>query len=427
MSRTPKRTKRIILLHCEGKSEAAYFQRFAEKLNQTSRTTEGCTLDVYPIVRIDEEPSVTPVGVRKPRPVQNTEEVDYAPNDQIEEEFWRLLNPTPPPKKSHGWTQPTNYVKLARDRIKEISPDEAWVVFDTDGHPKIKEAFDFAAKEVNGITISVAFSKLSFEYWKLLHFEFAAEVFNYTQHHTKVPPAGHQWQGRKGKGGGFLVPCGKMAPEAIGFDCKGMAKFSSAYYHKGEGPCLIGRLEERGYLKGYLKGVKSSDFETLFQRMEVAIARAEILRAKLSADFGALKAYEYPYFTNLDTLILSIAKGHPGWSASKEAFYIRDSTPIRMGNGIIVKAGLKGAQLTLEVTNNGQITIAEQDFKSISPLPQQNSTGPLSLLAVGKTAKITFTASTANDLLIIRYKDTLIGVAIDQFQSSLPDDSAGRT
>lgn len=71
-----------------------------------------------------------------------------------------------------GWRQtPVKYVKEARDGLKEGVYQEAWAIFDLDGHPAQPQAFRLAAESVNGNVVNIAFSSIAFEHWILLHFE----------------------------------------------------------------------------------------------------------------------------------------------------------------------------------------------------------------------------------------------------------------
>lgn len=73
---------------------------------------------------------------------------------------------------------PVGLVKEAKRQVKEAKRDrfpfdEAWVVFDKDGHKKIPNAFE----EARHLNIKIAFSAISFEYWILLHFSKEKKVF----------------------------------------------------------------------------------------------------------------------------------------------------------------------------------------------------------------------------------------------------------
>ncbi|MFY8160175.1 MAG: RloB family protein [Candidatus Kapaibacteriota bacterium] len=62
---------------------------------------------------------------------------------------------------------------LDANNLKELSIDEAWVVFDRDGYTKHREAFRFAEE----YQVNIAFSSISFEIWILLHFMFFKSNF----------------------------------------------------------------------------------------------------------------------------------------------------------------------------------------------------------------------------------------------------------
>lgn len=417
-----RESRRTILIYCEGESEYAYFKSLEEQITLAIGKANSPILDIYPIPESKENPtsaakSGRPSRKTKPAP---SAPIEYAPPDDAEINFWEKLNigrrySDRNPKDPSGWQQPTNYVKLARDKIKETAPAEAWVVFDADGHPKIKEAFDFAAMEVEGITISVAFSKLSFEYWKLLHFEFAAEGFRYTQHHTSTPPNSHGWPGRNGKREGYLVPCGQSQNGSEGYDCKGDPEFRSSNYPSDRtGPCLVGRLRQKAYLPNYQKSANSADCAILVSSTQAAINRAEILRAKLQAEHGDKPPYEYPFFTNLDALVLSIAHGHPDWRASREVFYIQDSAPIITSHGIEITPGLVDNQPVLRIKNNGTQSVLAREFICLDNAGIPIDHGFESLIEQGSSAQITLPSPHIGNLCIVKYKSALFAVAIDQ-------------
>lgn len=424
--RQKKNLKRTVLIYCEGESESIYFKHLEEKLIELIGRTSVPILDVHPV---PPEENDVPSLIQKQKEKRKLK--NNGPDALNPEEItaWEVITGKKYTELKKGekatWPQPAKYVKLARDKILETEPREAWVVFDSDGHPKVKEAFDFARKAVkvnesgDEITISVAFSKLSFEYWKLLHFEFAAEKFNYTQHHTTTPPMVHQWPRRNGQRVGVLVPCGENTPEAEGFDCKGLSSFSSTQYLNGNGPCLVGRIVQKNYLQGYQKGRKSSDFAILFPLLKTAIARAEILRSKLRIEFGDLEPYEYPFYTNLDELVLSIAAGYPDLMASKEVLYFTKSSPEKTKSGIEIKAESKKGQLTFEIINHSPNPILRNEFICFFPESCRAIVNPSghSLIRVGETAQLVFPMPEENELVLFKFKDTLFGVDINLLRS----------
>lgn len=69
--------------------------------------------------------------------------------------------------------KPLNWVKEGLYYLNQKTHDEVWVMFDKDGHPKIKEAFDLIMKERSkGTNIHLAFSSRCFETYLLQHFEY---------------------------------------------------------------------------------------------------------------------------------------------------------------------------------------------------------------------------------------------------------------
>lgn len=66
---------------------------------------------------------------------------------------------------------PLKWVEEGHRELKDGTFDEVWSVFDKDQHPKSKEAFELAEKEVNGKYVNIAHTSICFEYYLLLHFE----------------------------------------------------------------------------------------------------------------------------------------------------------------------------------------------------------------------------------------------------------------
>lgn len=73
--------------------------------------------------------------------------------------------------------KPLNWVREGLDYLKTYA--EVWVMFDKDGHPKIKEAFELIQQERNnGKNIHLVFSSRCFEMYLLQHFEFNNKCFD---------------------------------------------------------------------------------------------------------------------------------------------------------------------------------------------------------------------------------------------------------
>ena len=64
-------------------------------------------------------------------------------------------------------------VKIAKNKLRDVAGDIAWIVYDKDGYTKHPETFDAARAN----HIHIAFSSISFEYWLLLHLKYTARPF----------------------------------------------------------------------------------------------------------------------------------------------------------------------------------------------------------------------------------------------------------
>lgn len=117
--------------------------------------------------------------------------------------------------------QPLRYVREAQMGLEDGTFDEAWAVYDKNGHPKHNEALDLSNVEVNGKRVNIAFSSISFEHWILLHFELSKTEFNKS----------------KCREGDVVYECGTNNHAK---DCKGTS-------------CVCGYLITRKYIDGSLK------------------------------------------------------------------------------------------------------------------------------------------------------------------------------
>lgn len=80
---------------------------------------------------------------------------------------------------------PLKWVEEGQRELKDGTFNEVWSVFDKDQHPKAKEAFELAEKDVNGKYVNIAFSSVCFEYYLLLHFEKIYYDFEKSECHEK--------------------------------------------------------------------------------------------------------------------------------------------------------------------------------------------------------------------------------------------------
>ncbi len=168
--------------------------------------------------------------------------------------------------------QPTRYVREAQMRLEDGSYDEAWAVFDKDGHPKQEEAFELAKNKIKGKNINIAFNSISFEHWTLIHFE-----ENYTQ-----------FQKSQCREGEENFCCGTNTNPK---DCKGNL-------------CVHGYMINKNYIASDCKKKKFL-FKEL-PKYNVAIENAVKLRNVKMASNPQLPIYELNPYTTIDRLVFRL-------------------------------------------------------------------------------------------------------------------------
>lgn len=167
---------------------------------------------------------------------------------------------------------PLKWVQYARHILSE-GVDEAWAVYDKDEHPKHKEAFEEAAKVVDGKIVNIAFSSRSFEYYLLLHFEYLYRSFLQTE-------CGERVDGNK-----HIFECGTgKIPEK---DCNGAI-------------CINGYARTRGYWMETKSG--ESTFPLVKDKLIKGMVNACRLRSESDAKTAA-PVYERNPYTDVDRLV----------------------------------------------------------------------------------------------------------------------------
>ncbi|MGB0931640.1 MAG: RloB family protein, partial [Chitinophagales bacterium] len=142
--------------------------------------------------------------------------------------------------------QPIRYVREAQKGLEDGTYDEVWAVFDKDGHPKHKKAFELAEKIIEGKTVNIAFSSIAFEHWVLLHFEANKTEFLKSECKEKKKP----------------LKCGTgLHPN----DCYGSK-------------CVIGYLRTLNYLPEYTKGAAMNIYPLIAKNTQNALENAAWLR-----------------------------------------------------------------------------------------------------------------------------------------------------
>lgn len=151
-----------IYIVCEGsKSEPWFLRRFIEWIKEQGyKVSYEC--DIFPTPK-DEGDLYEQSRVRK---------------NNRKESGRKLKNVTIPiiPDETSRGGNPLYWVEHGIKKLSSYA--EVFVVFDKDGHPKMKEAFELASSNDN---INIILNSRSFEYYLLLHFEKIYRAFTKTE------------------------------------------------------------------------------------------------------------------------------------------------------------------------------------------------------------------------------------------------------
>lgn len=171
-----------IYVVCEGsKSEPWFLRRFMECVAQRFGINYDVT--IYPTPRSGTEDRVDDLAKSKLR--RKNHRKTSGRQIMVGDE---PLKRTETPQGGN----PLYWVRHGKEKLSSFS--EVFVVFDKDGHPKMKEAFEEAASpDSNGKKVTVILNSRSFEYYMLLHFERIYRAFEKTEcgekdkttHHTR--------------------------------------------------------------------------------------------------------------------------------------------------------------------------------------------------------------------------------------------------
>jgi hypothetical protein len=190
----------------------------------------------------------------------------WAQAEEVLENFSRVVV-YPDEKENRPKTTPYELLAIAKEKLQEGSADFAWVVFDKDMHPKLKETF----AEAEGV--GIAFSSRSFEEWVLLHFEKNQMPFQATECKTVLQKP---------------LNCGTVSvPDCSPIDC------------------LTGHIRRQNFIPDYSKK-KSFDLHThIYKKSEIAIVNAAWLRFKKNLSLNKTQSSltnQNPY-SDVDQLI----------------------------------------------------------------------------------------------------------------------------
>lgn len=268
---TPKKN---LLIVCEGTvTEPFYFKILADKAIEKG---EWDNVEIIPEPRNLDDDENPKSNKRPKRTFKNTElivpENTLLQADETEKKYLKEGKDT--------WAMPLRFVKEARDRLSNGAYDEAWVVFDRNGHPAHEAAFGLAAETDK--PVNIAFSSRSFEQWVLLHFEKSLKPFESTE--CKIR--------QKGKN----LPLDCMSDKPLEGSCEG-------------DKCLVGYLR-KNYLLDYSKK-GSASIKTVFEKLSAtesinnAVKNSAWLRAKQRDILRGAnnKPYLLNPYTTVDVLV----------------------------------------------------------------------------------------------------------------------------
>lgn len=249
-----------ILIVCEGEVTEPEYLALLKKMALEKDIWQY--VEIKPKPRSEAEVSHTPVPHKSARPRRQLIPVDIPDEADATE-------------RAYNWRQtPVRFVKEARDGLKEGTYQEAWAVFDKDGHPSHQQAFELAAHEVEGIPVRIAFTSIAFEHWMLLHFE---------KNNTEFAKSACKQENK-------YLDCGTGDhPD----DCWGTR-------------CVSGYMRAQGFLTCSTK-YDSNDFKTLLSTLleektrHIAYHHAAWLRANV--DYNPQQPYHTNPWTNMDELV----------------------------------------------------------------------------------------------------------------------------
>ncbi len=239
-----------ILIICEGeKSEPEYFTNIKDKLIDN-------LVDIY--IDIKPKPRILPKEVFELR--------KGGKRRKIKPIVTEIVTPSIEDKYK---AQPTRYVREAQIGLEE-GFDEAWAIFDMDGHPNQEEAFKLSKQKIDDKKVNIAFSSISFETWILLHFEKTNTAFQKSVCRNKKE----------------IYYCGSNTHKD---DCKGKN-------------CVYGRIVSKGHLIHNGKN-KNFEFNGYYDKTNTAIKSAIELRKSYPKN---KVIYELNPYTNVDKLVFKL-------------------------------------------------------------------------------------------------------------------------
>jgi hypothetical protein len=295
-----RQSRYTLLIICEGKNTEPYFFNAIR-----DRILEGKYLANEDIA-IHIRPEVEAVDDVE------TRNVEYKPKRNPR----TLLPGNRPVEKDIPGVPPLKWVIAAQEELSDGTFNEVWVVFDNDGHPARKEAFQKAQETIDGKQVLIAYSSIAFEYYLLLHFERKYHTFQ-------------KAECRKGK---VQVNCSTGGNHVD--DCLGEK-------------CIGGYARRQGYWKE-TKG-KISLFPMIESKLETGFRNAAWLRNQSDIQAGDIPFYDRNPYITTDAIVKRLT----GYQDQYFGFIPFDRDFDIEGDLLICFR----KDLTVEVTNTGGNTL----------------------------------------------------------------------
>lgn len=255
-----KKYKRNLLIVCEGaNTEPAYFAILAQQAKEKGIWD---SIEISPEPKLEiEEAANERSGNNKNRPKRQLTSVKIIVPDNA---FLTYLQDKYGDKEGQALYEnsykavPTRYVAEAEEKMADAMYEQAWAVYDKNGHPKHEEAWEMKN------LVEIAFSSISFEYWVLLHFEKINQAF--------AKSAEVEESVRKN----YLPNYTKRIP----------SNFSKSHQQ------LIANFK--------------NNIDALLEKNDVALENAAWLRYKMQAQIAANLPYKLNPYTNVDELVKTL-------------------------------------------------------------------------------------------------------------------------
>lgn len=301
-----KNTNYNILLICEGENtEPSYYQSIKDIVTRSKAIwTEGISIVIKPTPKVEDSEEAV-VSIHKSKRKKRVLLAQTKPIDRKEvEDAFRQ--------------EPVRFVREAQLELEEGTFDEAWAIFDFDNRKYTKEAFELAENEIEGKTVKIAFSNISFEYWFLLHFE----KINYSFEKSEC------------REGSIVLDCNSGVFDN---DCYGVK-------------CVGGYLRKNKYIEVSTK-TKGSLYPTLEDKLRITYHNSSWLRKEFIANNqGNKNSFWLAPYTDVDILVKRLFQDNNiiTWVLLDE---------IEVVNGIEVLFLKNENNLNILITNTNNLTI----------------------------------------------------------------------